>query len=119
MGAQERVLLSHPDRTRTPVDPHDVYLLEAEADQTRVRLRSAEVLVDVRPLGELIERFIEHGFVRIHRSYAVNTGRIRRVRPRNGEGWEVKLDPPVNRVLPVSEARTADLWRAFGERERE
>lgn len=32
-----------------------------------------------------------------------------------GEGWEVKLGPSVNRVLPVSESRAKDLWAAFGE----
>mgnify|MGYP006291182813 CR=1 FL=1 len=95
------------------MDPGEVYLLEAEGGETRVRMRGAEVLVDVRTFGELAERFAGHGFVRIHRSYAVNTARIRRVRPREGEGWEVKLDPPVNRVLPVSEARAAELWAAF------
>lgn len=30
-------------------------------------------------------------------------------------GWEVKLDPPVNRVVPVSRRRVADLWQSFGE----
>jgi DNA-binding LytR/AlgR family response regulator len=110
-----RVPISHPDGSCSPVDPLDVYLLEAEADQARVRTRSAEVLYDVRPLGELVTRFEPHGFVRIHRSFAVQIGRIRHIRPRKGEGWEVRLDPPVNRVLPVSESHAPDLWRALGE----
>jgi len=97
------------------VDPEEVYLLEADGGETRVRMRTADVLVDVRTFGELVGRFVGHGFVRIHRSYAVNVARIRRVRPREGEGWEVKLDPPVNRVLPVSGARVGELWAAFGE----
>jgi DNA-binding LytR/AlgR family response regulator len=41
--------------------------------------------------------------VRIHRSFAVNLGRVRELRQRgDGAGWEVRLEPPVNRVLPVS-----------------
>ena len=93
----------------------DVSLLGAGGGETWVRTRAARPLVDVRPLGELVDRFVPHGFVRIHRSYAVNLARIRSIRPRSGEGWEVKLDPPVNRVLPASESRAEDLWRAFGE----
>lgn len=115
MAAPQRILLRHADGTRTPVDPAEVYLLEAQGGDTRVRTRSAKVLVDVRHLGELVARFEPHGFAHIHRSYAVNVARIRQVRPAAGEGWEVKLDPPVNRVLPVSEARVGELWRAFGE----
>ncbi len=118
MAPPIRVLLHHKDGTRTPVDPADIYLLEADGDETRVRTRAAHPLVDVRPLGELVERFALHGFVRTHRSYAVNIARIRTIRPRSGEGWEVKLDPPVNRILPVSESRAAELWRAFGEGDR-
>ena len=115
MSFPARVLLRHADGSRTPVDPDEVFLLEADGDETRVRMRAADELIDVRMLGELVPLFEEHGVVRIHRSYAVNIGRIRRVRPRDSEGWEVKLEPPVNRVLPVSESRAADLWAAFGE----
>ncbi len=32
------------------------------------------------------------------------------IRPVPGGGWEVKLDPPVNRVLPVSRRRVSALW---------
>ena len=114
MSTSQRVLVRHPDRSRTPVDPCEVYLLEAEADQTLVRLRSAEPLVDVRPLGEILPRFAAHGFVRIHRSFAVNPLRVRHIRPRATEGWELRLAPPVNRILPIAESRLGDLWQAFG-----
>ena len=37
------------------------------------------------------------------------------IRPAPDGGWEVKLDPPVNRVLPVSRRRISALWERFGE----
>jgi DNA-binding LytR/AlgR family response regulator len=114
MSILARVLLRHSDGSRTPVDPQDVYLVEADGGEVRIRTRNAEPLVDVRPLGELVSLFSEHGFVRIHRSFIVNIARVRHIRPRECEGWELKLDPPVNRVLPVAEGRAADLWAAFG-----
>ncbi len=49
MAAPARVLLRHLDGTRTPVDPADVSLLEADGGVTRVRTRAARPLVDVRP----------------------------------------------------------------------
>jgi DNA-binding LytR/AlgR family response regulator len=80
-----------------------------------VRTRHAQPLVDVRQLGEIIEAFESRGFVQIHRSWAVNLRRVRETRPAPEGGWEVKLDPPVNRVLPVSRRRISALWERFGE----
>lgn len=46
----------------------------------------------------------------------VNLARIRAIRGREGSAdWEVKLDPPVNRVLPISRGRLAAVWAAFAE----
>ena len=54
-------------------------------------------------------------FAMIHRSWAVNLRRVREIRPAADSGWEVKLDPPVNRVLPVSRRRVSALWGCFAE----
>jgi hypothetical protein len=41
---------------------------------------------------------------------------VRQVRRRSqGEDWELKLDPPVNIVLPVSRDAVSALWAAVGE----
>ena len=78
------------------VDPEDVYYLEAEEDNTLVRLRGKRELVDVRPLDEVAPTFVRHGFVRIHRSWLVNVARVRRVRRRKeGRDWEVRMQAPV------------------------
>jgi len=84
---EDRVLLHLQNGRRIPVDPQEIYLLEAE------------------PLG----------FAQIHRSWAVNLRRVREIRQAPEGGWEVKLDPPVNRVLPVSRRRISALWERFGE----
>jgi len=54
-------------------------------------------------------------FAMIHRSWAVNLRRVQEIRPAADSGWEVKLDPPVNRVLPVSRRRVSALWKCFAE----
>ena len=101
-----------------PVDPNDVYFLEAVGDDTLVRLRSKRRLLDVRPLGTLLKEFAPYGFLRVHRNHAVNLARIREIRRRKGsEDWELKLEPPVSRVLPVSRDLIRKLLRAFEGRE--
>jgi DNA-binding LytR/AlgR family response regulator len=110
-----RILLHLVNDVRFPIDPDEIFVLEASGGETHIRTHSAKTLLDLRSLGDLEPLFQTHGFVRIHRSFVVNPRRIRLIRPRDNEGWEVKLAPPVNHVLPVSRDRTENLWAAFGE----
>ena len=56
------------------------------------------------------------GFVRIHREHAVNTAHIRLLRLQaDGRDWELKLEPPVNKVLPIARDRPAALRTALDE----
>ena len=99
----EKVLVHFGDFVRKPIDPAEVYFLEAVGDQTLIHTRSARLWRDVRSLGELLPRFAPHGFVRIHKNHAVNLDRVREIRRRKkGADWELKLEPPVNRILPIS-----------------
>ena len=112
----DRILLHLDGGRRRVVDPAEVYYLEVLEEATRVRLRSAQTLVDTRPADEVVPLFEPYGFLQIHREYVVNLRRIRTIRRRdNGRDWEVKLEPPVNRVLPVSRGALSSLWKAFGE----
>ena len=70
-----------------------------------------------RSLGEILGLLGPHkGFLRIHRNHAVNLRRIVELRIRRpGPDWEVKLAPPVNRVLPVGRTALAELRAALGD----
>jgi len=116
MFAHTRVLIHQTDYRRVPIDPQAVYYLEADGDSTLIRTRSAQRLRDVRALGEVLSAYLPHGLVRMHRSYAVNTRRVREiVRRKQGEHWQLRLKPPVGKILPISETYLRDLWRAFGD----
>jgi len=110
--AQGRILVHLAGRRRRVVDAQDVYYLEAQGDETDVRLRGARRLRDVRSLGEVMKDLGPAGFVRIHRNHAVNPARVREIRPA-ASGWEVQLEPPVNKVLPVSRSSLTALVRAY------
>ena len=61
-------------------------------------------------------RRLKRGFLRAHRNTLVNPAHVRQVLRRSrGEDWELKLDPPVNLVLPVSRDALPALWAVFGE----
>jgi DNA-binding LytR/AlgR family response regulator len=112
--ASGRVLLHLAGRIRRVVDADDVYSLEAQGDETDVRLGGEKPLRDVRSLGEVLRDLAPLGFVRIHRNHAVNPGRVREIRPAaSGSSWEVRLQPPVNWVLPVSRRSLNGLLAAY------
>ena len=116
MGMAALRILVHLSRSEQRVlDPDEVYYLRARGGETEVRLRSRTPLVDVRPIGELAPLLEPFGFVRVHREHAVNLGRIRLLRLQaDGRDWELKLEPPVNRVLPIARDRLAGLRAALG-----
>lgn len=96
------------------VDLEDVFILEAVGDETRVRLRGRKSKIDVRPIATICDRLGEGVFFRIHRSHAVNLDRVHLIRRRAaGRDWEVKMEPPVNRVLPVSRGSLEALIQAM------
>ena len=113
--APRRVLLHLEPGRRVPVEPDEVFLLEADGDETRVRTRGRRRLRDIRSLGEVLARFPSGLFVQVHRSIAVNVDRVAEVRLReNGRDWELRLEPPVNSVVPIGRTRLAELWAAYG-----
>ena len=117
-GPARRVLLHLVDGRRIPVEPGEVFLLEAAGDETSVRTRGRRRLRDVRSLGEILGRFPRQLFVRVHRSHVVNVDRVAEIRRRpNRRDWEVRLEPPVNAVVPVSREELAALWEAYGEKD--
>ncbi len=96
------------------VEASDVYWLEADGGHTWVRRRGRERLRDNRSLAEVVSKLAELGFLRVHRNHAVNLRRIAEIRRRGpGADWEVKLEPPVNRVLPIARGREKDLFEAY------
>ncbi len=111
-----RVLLHLPGGRRVPIEPGEVFLLEADADETRIRTRGRRRLRDVRSLGEVLAHFPQGLFVQVHRSAAVNVDRVSEVRLRDtGRDWELRLEPPVNEVVPIGRTRLQALWAAYGE----
>ena len=104
------------DRRRI-IEIDDIFFLEADGPATFVRTRSRRRFRDTRSLGEMVALLgPQQGFLRIHRNHAVNLRRIIELRiRRRGPDWEVKLAPPVNRLLPVGRTALAGLRAALGD----
>ena len=100
-----RVILVEIDR---------IYYIEAVGDDSLLRTARKKVYQHVEPLDEVGERLPSPPFFRIHRSYIVNLDRVLELRSRGERDYEVKMDPPVNKVLPVSRKRYSKLIELLG-----
>lgn len=60
------------------IDPQEVDWIESRGNYARLHLGDRQVLIR-RTLGSLCDELVDSGFVRIHRSAIVNSGRVARV----------------------------------------
>ena len=111
-----RIAVKVSNRRFVLLDADEIYFLESDGHDTWVRTARKTRLRSVRSLGELEKTLRPLGFSRVHKSYLVNLDRVREVRLRRGDDndWELKLDPPVNSVLPVGREHLAGLRRVLG-----
>ena len=112
---QVRIAVKVSSRRFVMLDVGEVYYLEAEGHDVLVRTARKTRLRSVRSLGDLEKTLKRRGFLRVHKSFVVNLDRVREVRIRKGDDndWELKLDPPVNAVLPVGRGYLPGLRRAL------
>ena len=91
-----------------------IFYVEAEADDSLIRTARKKRYRHSERLDQVEARLPSPPFFRVHRSYIVNLNRVLELRSRGGDEWELKMDPPVNKVLPVSRRRLPDLRRLLG-----
>jgi len=98
------------------VEAGRIFYVEARGYETLVRTARRRPHSSPRSLEWWEEALAGEGFFRIHRSYLVCLDRLREIRLRRGDtnDWEVKLDPPVNAVLPMSRPAFGRLRARFG-----
>ena len=111
-----RIAIKVSTRRFVLLDAAEIYFLQSDGHDTWVRTARRTRVRSIRSLGELEKILKPLGFARIHKSYLVNLDRVREVRLRKGDDndWELKLDPPVNSVLPVGREHLVGLRRVLG-----
>ncbi|MCH8340851.1 MAG: LytTR family transcriptional regulator [Chloroflexi bacterium] len=96
------------------LEKSQIFYVEAEADDSLIRTARKKRYRHSERLDQVEARLPSPPFFRIHRSYVVNLNRVFELRSRGDDEWELKMDPPVNKVLPVSRRRLRDLRKLLG-----
>jgi len=97
-----RLLLRLDEDRFDAIEVTEIYFAEAKGGDADIRTRRKGRYRTTEHFAELGSRLPRNEFVRIHRSYLVRIDRVRQLRRRGANDWELKLEPPVNAVLPVA-----------------
>ena len=103
-GPNQLMIKSSGKETR--VAAVDVVYLKAEGNFTEVHTADGRTFLHQLPMGKIMED-PPHGHIRVHRSYAVNTARIKTLRSAAGSKYWLELDNAED--IPVSRFRVADI----------
>jgi DNA-binding LytR/AlgR family response regulator len=90
------------------IDRSTVLYVQAEGDYVRLHTDTGRFLVR-SALSEIEERWGQHGFVRVHRSYVANLKRAVEIRPQLGGAVTIVMVD--GSQVPVARRQVADLRR--------
>jgi two-component system response regulator LytT len=102
--AQSRLLL---------VDQKEICFASIEEGTISVVTSTVEGHSNCRTLEELMDQLDPEAFWRVHRSYVVNIQHIREVVPWFKSSYQLRMDDPKKREIPVSRAQTKRLRELF------
>lgn len=97
--------VKRPDGAIDLIEVDAIFYLEASQGDTLICTRRKKPYRCVQRLHELAKKLPAPPFVQCHREYIVNLNRVRALTPRGSRDWDLRLDPPVNRRIPIGRDR--------------
>jgi DNA-binding LytR/AlgR family response regulator len=113
-GVVRRLPVKYEDGSIDLIEIDGIFYLEAQGENTLIRTKRKKPYKSVQRLGELAKKLPAPAFVRCHREYIVNLNRVRSITPRKSRGYDLRLDPPVNRRIPIARDRLANVRKILG-----
>ena len=113
-GMLRRLPVKRADGSIDLIEIDGIFYLEAQGENTIVRTKRKKTYKSIQRLGELAKKLPAPAFVRCHREYIVNLNRARSLTPRSSRGYDLRLDPPVNRRIPIARDRFENIRKILG-----
>lgn len=113
-GIIQRLPVKGVDGSIDLIEVDAIFYLEAQGGDTVVRTKRKKPYHCVQRLNELARKLPGPAFARCHRAYVVNLNRVRSLTPRNSKDYDLRLDPPVNRRIPIARDRLKEIRRILG-----
>ena len=113
-GTMLRLPVKRADGSIDLIEMNAIFYLEAKEGDTLIRTKRKKPYRSVQRLHELAKKLPTPAFVQCHREYIVNLNRVRAFTPRSSRDWDLRLDPPVNRRIPISRDRRDKIRKILG-----
>lgn len=108
-GVVRRLPVKGADGSIDLIEIDKIFYLEARGENTLIRTKRKKPYKSVQRLGELARKLPAPAFARCHREYIVNLNRVRSLTRRNSRDYDLRLDPPVNRRIPIARDRFENI----------
>jgi DNA-binding LytR/AlgR family response regulator len=113
-GVVRRLPVKYENGSIDLIEIDGIFYLEAQGENTLIRTRRKKPYKSAQRLGELEKKLPAPAFARCHREYIVNLNRVRSLSPRSSGAYDLKLDPPVNRRIPIARDRLENIRKILG-----
>ena len=95
------------------LDAYEIFYIEVDGHDSVIRTARRKTLRSSARLSRLVQRLPQPPFFRCHESFMVNLDRVRKVE-RKGRDLRLRMDPPVNRLIPLGRGRVAEFRKLIG-----
>jgi ABC-2 type transport system ATP-binding protein len=113
-GVLRRLPVKYENGSIDLIEIDGIFYLEAQGENTLIRTKRKKPYKSVQRLGELAKNLPTPAIVRCHREYIVNLNRVRSLTQRSSRGYDLRLDPPVNRRIPIARDRLEEIRKILG-----
>ncbi len=113
-GVVRRLPVKGADGSIDLIEIDGIFYLEAKGEDTLIRTKRKKPYKSVQRLKELAPKLPGPAFVRCHREYIVNLNRVRMLIPRKSKDYDLRLDSPVNRRIPIARDRLEKIRKILG-----
>ena len=113
-GVVWRLPVKYADGSIDLIEIDGIFYLEAQGENTMIRTKRKKPYKSFQRLGELAKKLPAPAFVRCHREYIVNLNSVSSLTPRKSRDYDLRLDPPVNRRIPIARNRLDKIRKTLG-----
>ena len=113
-GIMRRLPVKYADGSIDLIEIEGIFYLEAQGEDTLIRTKRKKAYKSIQRLGDLAKKLPAPVFVRCHREFIVNLNRVRMLIPRKSKDYDLRLDPPVNRRIPIARNRFENIRKVLG-----
>ena len=113
-GTVRRLPVKGEDCSIELIEIDGIFYLEAQGDDTLIRTKRKKPYRSVQRLGDLAKKLPAPTYVRCHREFIVNLNGVCVLTPRASRDYHLRLDPPVNRRIPIARDRLEEIRKILG-----